>query len=65
VKLTVVVEDIGAAANIGGSVAYRRVTLDLTGEQIAALKLRDEWERYGTTFIEPAPAPQRPGGETP
>jgi hypothetical protein len=51
-KLTVIVSDIEAAANVGGPVTYRRITIDLTPEQSRALTLHDKWESHGTTLIE-------------
>jgi hypothetical protein len=53
-RLTVIIEDSGALLHIGGAMGYRRVTLDLTAAQEAALALRHEGENYGTTFLEPA-----------
>jgi hypothetical protein len=52
VKLTVIISEAGAACNVGGPVTYRRITLDLTPEQTAALTLHDKWESHGTAFIE-------------
>jgi hypothetical protein len=52
VKLTTIVFNACDAANVGGPVTYRRITVDLTPEQAAALALHDRWDSYGTTFIE-------------
>lgn len=51
-KLTVIVEEKGAACNIGGAITHRRITVDLTPEQAQALTLNDSWDSYGTTFLE-------------
>jgi hypothetical protein len=59
VKLTVIIEDVGGAMHMGFAIGYRRVTLDLTPEQTAALALRHEHEGYGTTFIERDAPPPR------
>ena len=52
--LTVVIEDVGHAANVGGPVTRRSVTFELTEEQQDALGLRSSWEHYGLTLIEEA-----------
>jgi hypothetical protein len=59
VKLTVIIEDVGGAMHMGLAIGYRRVTLDLTPEQEAALALRDEHESYGATFVERAPSGEK------
>jgi hypothetical protein len=53
VKLTVIFANVVHVVHAGGAVEYRRVTIDLTPEQAAALALRDEkWETRGPIFIE-------------
>ena len=49
--MTVIIEDIGAAANIGGAIQYRRVTLALTEAQSDALE-RGDWEAYNRVILE-------------
>lgn len=56
--LTVVIADIGPAANVGGPTTYRRVTVKLTEEQREALATRHQWESWGTTFLETETGPQ-------
>ena len=50
--LTVVIEDIGDAANVGGPVTRRTVRVPLTDDQDRRLELRHTWERIGLTIIE-------------
>ena len=49
--MTVIIEDIGYAANIGGAIQYRRVTLALTEAQSDALE-RGDWESYNRVILE-------------
>ena len=51
-KMTVVIQYIGHAVHAGGSVTYRRVTLELTPEQNKALDLLCEEESYGPVIFD-------------
>lgn len=57
-KLTVMIAYTGDAVNIGGSITYRSVTVQLTPEQSHALALRDEWDSYGPMALETATVSQ-------
>jgi hypothetical protein len=50
-KLTTLIQYHGHVIHAGGHTTYRRVTVELTAEQAAALQLRED-EDYGTMFIE-------------
>lgn len=51
-KLTVMILDVTDLVNAQAPATYRRVTVDLTTEQVAALKLRRMHESYSTSFLE-------------
>ncbi len=51
-KMTVVIQYIGHVIHAGGSVTYRRVTLDLTPEQAEALDLLCEEESFGPVIFD-------------
>jgi len=50
-KFTVIIPYYGHYIHAGGDIVYRRVTIDLTEEQAAALQLRED-EEYGAMLIE-------------
>jgi len=50
-KITVIIQYHGHVIHAGGHTTFRRVTMDLTEEQAAALQLRKD-EEYGTMLIE-------------
>ena len=50
-KLTVIIPYYGHYLLAGGDIVYRRVTMELTEEQAAALQLRED-EEYGHMLIE-------------
>jgi hypothetical protein len=52
-KLTVVFQDVGEAANIGGAIHYRTAVVNLTDEQSSRLAVRGSWESIGTCIVEP------------
>ena len=56
-RLTVVIEDVGHAANVGGPVTRRTVSVPLTIEQSAALQLRSSWELHALAIIEAVTPP--------
>lgn len=50
--MTVVFCDIGAAANVGGSLYYRTVDVPLTEEQERLLTTRNQWESIDRIIVE-------------
>jgi len=50
-KLTVIIQYYGHVIHVGGDIVHRRVTLELTEEQAAALRLQKD-EDYGPMLIE-------------
>ena len=54
-KLTVIIHDAKPIAFANEPCSHRRVTVQFTQEQGAALRLRDNYEGYSTFFIENEP----------
>lgn len=52
-KLTVIIRDASPVRHLNEPCSYRRVTLELTREQMAALQLKHDDEAVNQCFLEP------------